>query len=133
MKLIVRHSNKLRSQLTLCTDLIDTILAVHTLPVSGTILRVSRTQVDLYRSKFRTRLKTKHTIHLTRLSLLLGALQTFAESWLSGNTSATAKGTESVAPSGKKKLPQEEMFGVADFLRMLGAHAENINPLEIEK
>ncbi|EUC60281.1 ATP-dependent DNA helicase CHL1, partial [Rhizoctonia solani AG-3 Rhs1AP] len=37
------------------------------------------------------------------------------------------------ASSGNKKLPQEEMFGVAEFIRMLGAHAENINPLEIEK
>lgn len=106
---------------------------MHTLPVSGAILRVSRTQVDLYRSKFRTRLKTKHTIHLTRLSVLLGALQTFAESWLSGGVSAAAKGTQPAAASGKKKLPQEEMFGVAEFVRMLGAHAENINPLEIEK
>ncbi|QRW20305.1 chromosome transmission fidelity protein 1 [Rhizoctonia solani] len=76
-------------------NLIDTILAVHTLPVSSTILRVSKTQVDLYRSKFRNRLKTKHV-------------------W-------------------KEKASSRRVFGVAEFIRMLGAHAENINPLEIEK
>jgi chromosome transmission fidelity protein 1 len=112
--------------------LIDTILAVHTLPVSGAILRVSRAQVDLYRSKFRTRLKTRHTVHLTRLSVLLGALLTFTESWLNGNAAA-AGDKKPEGANGKKKLLQEEMFGVADFVRMLGAHAENINPLEIEK
>ncbi|QRV77770.1 chromosome transmission fidelity protein 1 [Ceratobasidium sp. AG-Ba] len=113
-------------------NLIDTILAVHTLPVSGSVLRVSRTQVDIYRSKFRTRLKTRHTIHLTRLSVLLGALLAFAESWLNGTVTAGAKERPEGANT-KKKLPQEEMFGVAEFLQMLGAHAENINPLEIEK
>ncbi|CAE6433929.1 unnamed protein product [Rhizoctonia solani] len=113
-------------------NLIDTILAVHTLPVSSTIIRVSKTQVDLYRSKFRNRLKTKHIVHLTRLSLLLTALQNFTEAWMSGSVG----GSESKNPdasTGKKKPPQEEMFGVAEFIRMLGAHAENINPLEIEK
>ncbi|KAH7336846.1 DNA repair helicase [Rhizoctonia solani] len=106
-------------------NLIDTILAVHTLPVSSTIIRVSKTQVDLYRSKFRNRLKTKHVVHLTRLSVLLTALQNFTEAWINGSAAH--------ASSGKKKLPREEMFGVAEFIRMLGAHAENINPLEIEK
>jgi hypothetical protein len=107
-------------------------LAVHTLPVSVAILRVSKTQVDLYRSKFRTRLKTKHVVHLTRLSVLLSALQNFIESWLGGDVD-TVENKQPGGASGKKKLPQEEMFGVADFVRMLGAHAENINPLEIEK
>ncbi|KAG8692542.1 ATP-dependent DNA helicase chl1, partial [Ceratobasidium sp. 395] len=114
-------------------NLIDTILAVHTLPVSGTTLRVSRTQVDLYRSKFRTRLKTRHTVHLTRLSVLLGALLAFTDSWLNGPTATTTVDAKPEGANGKKKPPQEEMFGVADFLRMLGTHAENINPLEIEK
>ncbi|KAJ1303466.1 hypothetical protein OPQ81_011654 [Rhizoctonia solani] len=113
-------------------NLIDTILAVHTLPVSSTIIRVSKTQVDLYRSKFRNRLKTKHVVHLTRLSLLLTALQNFTEAWMAGDVGAT-EGRKLDAASGKKKPPQEEMFGVAEFIRMLGAHAENINPLEIEK
>ncbi|CAE6485365.1 unnamed protein product [Rhizoctonia solani] len=110
-------------------NLIDTILAVHTLPVSSTIIRVSKTQVDLYRSKFRNRLKTKHVVHLTRLSVLLTALQNFTEAWIAGVTENKKPDTS----SGKKKPPQEEMFGVAEFIRMLGAHAENINPLEIEK
>ncbi|KAG8766750.1 ATP-dependent DNA helicase chl1 [Ceratobasidium sp. 428] len=114
-------------------NLIDTILAVHTLPVSGTTLRVSRTQVDLYRSKFRTRLKTRHTVHLTRLSVLLGALLAFTDSWLNGPTATATVDAKPEGANGKKKPPQEEMFGVADFLRMLGTHAENINPLEIEK
>ncbi|CAE6455181.1 unnamed protein product [Rhizoctonia solani] len=113
-------------------NLIDTILAVHTLPVSSTIIRVSKTQVDLYRSKFRNRLKTKHVVHLTRLSVLLTALKNFTEAWMNGNAGATENKTLDVS-SRKKKLPQEEMFGVAEFIRMLGAHAENINPLEIEK
>ncbi|CAE6460949.1 unnamed protein product [Rhizoctonia solani] len=112
-------------------NLIDTILAVHTLPVSSTIIRVSKTQVDLYRSKFRNRLKTKHVVHLTRLSVLLTALQNFTEAWVNGSAGAENKKPD--ASSGNKKPPQEEMFGVAEFIRMLGAHAENINPLEIEK
>ncbi|KAG9119952.1 ATP-dependent DNA helicase chl1, partial [Ceratobasidium sp. 392] len=122
----------LTDQIVIVDEAHNTILAVHTLPVSGTILRVSRTQVDLYRSKFRTRLKTRHTVHLTRLSVLLGALLAFTDSWLKGSVVATGNAKPEGA-NGKKKLPQEEMFGVADFLRMLGAHAENINPLEIEK
>ncbi|ELU36981.1 CHL1 helicase [Rhizoctonia solani AG-1 IA] len=109
-----------------------TILAVHTVPVSSTILRVSKTQVDLYRSKFRNRLKTKHVVHLTRLSVLLAALQKFTEAWANGNEDAN-ENAKSDLSSGKKRPPQEEMFGVAEFIRMLGAHAENINPLEIEK
>ncbi|KAF8685486.1 DEXDc2 [Rhizoctonia solani] len=113
-------------------NLIDTILAVHTLPVSSTILRVSKTQVDLYRSKFRNRLKTKHVVHLTRLSVLLTALQKFTEAWANGNEDAN-ENAKSDSSSGKKRPPQEELFGVAEFIRMLGAHAENINPLEIEK
>ncbi|KAF8727607.1 DEXDc2, partial [Rhizoctonia solani] len=113
-------------------NLIDTILAVHTLPVSSTILRVSKTQVDLYRSKFRNRLKTKHVVHLTRLSVLLAALQKFTEAWANGNEDGN-ENAKSDSSSGKKRPPQEEMFGVAEFIRMLGAHAENINPLEIEK
>ncbi|CAE6347286.1 unnamed protein product [Rhizoctonia solani] len=113
-------------------NLIDTILAVHTLLVSSTIIKVSKTQVDLYRSKFRSRLKTKHNVHLTRLSVLLTALQNFAEAWASG--SAGAAGDKKSDPSSdRKKLPQEEIFGVSEFIRMLGAHAENINVLEIEK
>ncbi|CAE7051005.1 unnamed protein product [Rhizoctonia solani] len=112
-------------------NLIDTILAVHTLPVSSTILRVAKTQVDIYRSKFRNRLKTKHVVHLTRLSVLLTAFQNFTEAWINGST-GTADDKPG-ATGGKKKPPQEEMFGVAEFVRMLGAHAENINPLEIEK
>ncbi|CUA77223.1 chromosome transmission fidelity protein 1 [Rhizoctonia solani] len=111
-------------------NLIDTILAVHTLPVSSSVLRVSKTQVDIYRSKFRNRLKTKHVVHLTRLSVLLTALQNFIGAWMNGGTGENKKLD---ASSGKKKPPQEEMFGVAEFIRMLGAHAENINPLEIEK
>ncbi|KEP48902.1 DNA repair helicase [Rhizoctonia solani 123E] len=121
----------LTDQIVRSPDLIDTILAVHTLPVSSTIIRVSKTQVDLYRSKFGNRLKTKHVVHLTRLSVLLTALQNFTEAWVNG--SADAENKKPDASSGKKKLPQEEMFGVAEFIRMLGAHAENINPLEIEK
>ncbi|KAG8738501.1 ATP-dependent DNA helicase chl1 [Ceratobasidium sp. 414] len=112
--------------------IVDEAHTVHTLPVSGAILRISRTQVDLYRSKFRTRLKTRHTVHLTRLSVLLGALLAFTDSWLNGLVSATVNGKPEGANE-KKKPPQEEMFGVADFIHKLGAHAANINPLEIEK
>ncbi|CAE6498574.1 unnamed protein product [Rhizoctonia solani] len=113
-------------------NLIDTILAVHTMPVSSAIIRVSKTQVDLYRSKFRNRLKTRHVVHLTRLSVLLTALQNFTEAWINGGAGAT-ENKQSNTSGGNKKPPQEEMFGVAEFIRMLGAHAENINPLEIEK
>jgi hypothetical protein len=63
---------------------------------------------------------------------LLTALQNFAEAWASG--SAGAAGDKKSDPSSdRKKLPQEEIFGVSEFIRMLGAHAENINVLEIEK
>lgn len=64
------------------TDLIDTLLQLHTVELSTPMLHLANKQLTEYLSRFRSRLTTTHAVHLKRLIYFLQALNKFAHEQL---------------------------------------------------
>ncbi|KAG8944165.1 ATP-dependent DNA helicase chl1 [Tulasnella sp. 424] len=100
-------------------NLIDTILSIHTVPLSSSTLRASLSQLKIYLAKFRSRFSPKNALHLRRLVLVLTAIDKFCTDWPSKNHS--------------KGPANEEMLGVQEFVSALGSQVQEINLLEVDQ
>lgn len=91
-------------------DLIDALLQLHTVELSGTALRDSLEQLTAYLDRFRTRLNTVNSIHLKRLLLFLKALNDLVES----------------------RAATDEVISVSKFVEGLGNKVNGINIHELQ-
>jgi len=66
-------------------NLMDAIIAIHSVPVSLGQLETSRAQLGVYLQKFRTRLKGKNRVYVTQLVRLLDALIGYLQSILASS------------------------------------------------
>jgi chromosome transmission fidelity protein 1 len=105
------------------SDLIDTILSIHTISLSSTTISTCITQLKIYHTRFKTRLTAAHAIHLKRLAAVLVALSNVCSDHLE-----TAK--KDKKPNGKT---EEHIMTTTEFASKLGMKVEGINLLEIEK
>ncbi|KIO20299.1 hypothetical protein M407DRAFT_30032, partial [Tulasnella calospora MUT 4182] len=103
----------------LSSDLIDTILSIHTVPLSSSTLRASLSQLKIYLAKFRSRFSPKNALHLRRLVMMLTAIDKFCSD------------RASKSPDGRST--NEEMLGVQEFVSALGSQVQEINLLEVDQ
>ncbi|EJC97956.1 DNA repair helicase [Fomitiporia mediterranea MF3/22] len=97
-------------------NLIETLLQLHTVELSTSLLRRAIQQLAKYFSRFRTRLTTNHAVHLKRLLLFLRALENFAGS------------CSNKTPS----VPEHEVvMSVSAFVDNMGSKVNDINFLEL--
>ncbi|KAG9003121.1 ATP-dependent DNA helicase chl1 [Tulasnella sp. 427] len=101
-------------------NLIDTILSIHTVPLSSSTLRASLSQLKIYLAKFRSRFSPKNALHLRRLVLVLTAIEKFCSEWTSKHDNG-------------KTSTNEEMLKVEDFVSALGSQVQEINLLEVDQ
>ncbi|KAG9029470.1 ATP-dependent DNA helicase chl1, partial [Tulasnella sp. UAMH 9824] len=100
-------------------NLIDTILSIHTVPLSSTTLRASLSQLKIYLAKFRSRFSPKNALHLRRLVLVLTAIDKFC--------------SDRASKSQDNRSTNEEMLGVQEFVCALGSQVQEINLLEVDQ
>ncbi|KAG9022463.1 ATP-dependent DNA helicase chl1, partial [Tulasnella sp. UAMH 9824] len=100
-------------------NLIDTILSIHTVPLSSTTLRASLSQLKIYLAKFRSRFSPKNALHLRRLVLVLTAIDKFC--------------SDRASKSQDNRSTNEEMHGVQEFVSALGSQVQEINLLEVDQ
>ncbi|KAG8888047.1 ATP-dependent DNA helicase chl1 [Tulasnella sp. 332] len=106
-------------------NLIDTILSIHTIPLTSTVLRASLSQLQIYLGKFKARLSPKNALHLRRLVLFLTAMDKFCQDTMdrAAATSMQGRGTSI----------QDQMLGAGAFVNALGPKVRDVNLLEVDK
>ncbi|KAG9035892.1 ATP-dependent DNA helicase chl1 [Tulasnella sp. JGI-2019a] len=107
-------------------NLIDTILSIHTVPLSSTILRASLSQLKIYIGKFKARLSPKNALHLRRLVLFLTAMDKFCQDRMDHAIAV-------MSTNSKHNADQDEMLGVGEFVEGLGPKVRDVNLLEVDK
>lgn len=101
-------------------DLIDTILSIHTIPLSSVTLRASLAQLKIYLAKFKSRFSAQNAVNLRRLVLFLTSLDQFCSDWIKRTEEAGNKASEA-------------MLEVHQFVNALGSKVQDVNLLEIDK
>ncbi|KAH8114577.1 DNA repair helicase [Phellopilus nigrolimitatus] len=100
--------------------LIESILQLHTVDLSTSVLRVAANQLKIYLDRFRTRLNATHALNLKRLVLFLEALDQFASV-----RDAETKERRDAANS-------EDVLTVSAFVESMGNKVNGINFLELQ-
>lgn len=103
----------------LLSDLIDTILSIHSDDLSLPSLVQARSQLKTYLLRFKARLKGRNALHLKQLLLLLQGLISLGEAFAE-QEKTLEKGQEAKA-----------MWTVGEVVKGMGKGIDNINLLDL--
>ena len=110
-------------RLTNLSDLIDTILSIHSVALPVDHLRTASTQISIYYQRFKTRLKPIHAVHLKQCLSVIQGLIEVCEGW----SRSEADG----ADLGRKTKPEEELFRINEITTKMKGGADQVNLIEL--
>lgn len=98
-------------------NLIESILSLHTITISSSILHSLRSALVTYYAKFKTRFKGSNAAYLKQLLLVLKGLLEFADRW--GKEGGEIKGKSKEAMMGVNEVVQSLKGGALDQVNLL--------------
>lgn len=98
-------------------NLIESILSLHTITISSSILLSLRSALVTYYAKFKTRFKGSNAAYLKQLLLVLKGLLEFAERW--GKEGGDIKDRSKEAMMGVNEVVQSLKGGALDQVNLL--------------
>jgi chromosome transmission fidelity protein 1 len=105
------------------TDLIDTMLSIHSVAISVDQIRTAKTQVEAYYQRFKNRLKPVHAVHLMQCLSIMQGLVSICEEWSLEASNASG--------STKRLKTYEELFRVNDITARMKGGADQVNLIEL--
>lgn len=105
------------------SDLIDTLLSLHSISLPLTHLETALTQISTYYQRFKNRLKPVHALHLKQCGSVIRGLINASKDWAAEGGTMDGK-----AQTNKNK---EQLFKVNDLMGRLTGGADQVNLVEL--
>lgn len=104
------------------SDLIDTILSIHSQTLTLPQLVLAQTQLKTYLLRFRSRLKGRNAVYLKQMLLILTGLIELCTRWEAASPTSGSTG---------KAASVGEMMLVGEVIKGMGRGLDQVNLLEV--
>jgi chromosome transmission fidelity protein 1 len=112
----VRNTPNPKADIRVSSDLIDTLLSIHSLALPLQHIITAYSQIKAYHERFQNRLKPVHALHIRQAMAILGGLAKTCREW---------------EVEGAKQGNKETMMKVNDLVSKFGGGGDQINLIEM--